>query len=169
MDVQLCLPLLFTSFLDGAKNEMWSRLFQGSVLFDTKRQKRDSYTLFIDSLTLISNIFYLLQTLAPSMLLIVHMDEIDGYGEVEMARVLLSVEWVKDHKSILQQVFGSEERYQLLVAATTSKSFQTEISRYSWSDDYDNDSYYTNSWGVREPLDYQACGSSCGFCGCCEY
>ena len=171
-EVQVRLPLSFASFLDGAKNKMWSQMFQNDCLFNARRQ-HGSHTLFIDSLTPISDIFYLLQILAPGMLLIVRMDEIDEVGEEETARALPPAEWVKDHEAILQQVLGSEEKYQLLtdVAADLSKAFQTDWIAYYPSDDRsdDDDLYYTNSWGVREPLDYQACGSDCGYCGRCEY
>jgi hypothetical protein len=170
-DVQLRLPLSFASFLDEAKNEMWTRMFENSQLFDAKRQNKENSTLFIDSLTSISDVFYLLQILAPGMLLIIRVDEIDEAGEIETARALPSAEWVKDHESILQHVLGSEQRYQSLaaVAADDSKSFQTDwISSYPLYDDSDRD-FYTNPWGVREPLDYTACDSDCGFCGGCEY
>jgi len=171
-DVQVRLPLSFASFLDKAKNEMWRRMFQDSCLFDARRQNKDSHTLFVDSLTPISDIFYLLQILAPGMLLIVRMDEIDDFGEEETARALPSAQWVKDHEAILQKVLGNKQNYELLidVAADFSKGFQTDWTAYPSDDPSDDDDfYYTNSWGARQPLDYQACGSDCGYCGRCEY
>ena len=93
-----------------------------------KRQNRNNRTLFIDSLTPISDIFYLLQILAPGMLLIVRVDEFDEIGEEETARALPSAEWVQSHESDLREVLGSEQRYQFLVAAAGdfSKSFKSD-------------------------------------------
>lgn len=170
-DVQLNLPLSFASFLDGAKHEVWNRMFQYSWLFNARRQNRNNQTLFIDSLTPISDIFYLLQVLAPGMLVIVRVDEFDDMGEEEIARALPSVEWVRGHESDLLEVLGSEQRYQSLVAAAgdVSKSFKRDGLSYARDYDDDDSSHYTDMWGVRQALDYTACGSDCGWCGRCEY
>ncbi|KAF8332510.1 hypothetical protein F5887DRAFT_996687 [Amanita rubescens] len=171
-DAQLRLPLSFTSFLDGEKHEVWNQMFRHSRLFDARRQNRDNHTLFIDSLTPISDIFYLLQVLAPGMLVIVRVDEFDDIGEKETARALPSAEWVRGHETDLLEVLGSEQRYQSLVAAACdiSKSFKSDwISTYSRDYDDDDSSYYTDMWGVRQASDYTACGSDCGWCGQCGY
>lgn len=172
-DVELRVPLLFTSFLDRAKNKLWTHLFENGVIFDASRKNEDNSTLFIDSLTPISDIFYLLQTLAPGMLLIVRMDEIACAREIETARALPSADWVRDHEAILRYVFGSEERYKSLVAAAAdvSKSFRTETSGYSSNDGGEDDGgrYYTDLWGMDDPLDYLDCGPECGYCGHCAF
>lgn len=171
-DVQLHLPLTFSSFLDDNNKETWGRMFGNHCLFDPRRQNRSNASLFIDSPTPMSDIFYLLQTLTPGMLLIAREDDIDEVGELLTTRALPSVGWVKDHQVMLEIVFGSEERYQKLLAAVTGpglspKSFHEEwVTRY----DYDDDSaYYTNIWGQREVLDYTACDQECGNCGRCDY
>jgi hypothetical protein len=150
---------------------MWKKMFENNDSFNARRREGSNSTLFIDSLAPISDILYVLQTLAPGMLLIVRVDEYDDSGEAQTTRALPSEEWVKDHEVVLEHVLGSKQRYQELLAAVTagSKSFQTEwISSYH--DPYDDDStYYTNMWGQREPLDYTACGSECGYCGRCDY
>ena len=149
---------------------MWSQMFEDTYLFQALRKNRDNHTLFIDSLRPVSDIFYMLQILAPGMLLIVRVDDIDDLGELQTTRALPSKEWVIDHNLIIEHVLGSKQRYQTLLAATTdaSKSFQTEmISSYDYpSDDGD---YYTDLWGQRQQLDYTACGQDCGYCGRCDY
>lgn len=140
-------------------------------LFDAKRHRRENSTLFIDTLKPISDIFYLLQTIAPGMLLIIREDEYDDMGEHETARALPSGTWVEEHQSILENILG-RDRYNLLVgaAADGNKSFRGRwISRYDSYDDDSDDGYYTNAWGVREPMDFTACDSECGYCGRCEY
>jgi len=148
-------------------------MFENIYCFEARRHNRDSSTLFIDSLTPISDIFYVLQTLAPGMLLIIRIDDIDDHGESQTTRVLPSEEWVKDHEEMLEHVLGSKQRFHELLAAVTtrSKSFKEEwITLYDCHDSYDDDStYYTNMWGQREPLDHTACGSDCGYCGRCDY
>jgi len=161
-------------------------MFQDDFLFEAGQKIG---TLHIDGPTPLSDIFYLLQALCPGMVLIVCINEIDEDGEVEKTtRALPSKEWVKDHDTMLQHVLGSEQRYESLLAAATdrSKSFKDDTryendrsdddypyddypdNHYS-DDDNSDDLHYTNRWGVREPLDYTACGLACGYCGQCDY
>ena len=175
IDVQLRLPSSFSSFLNDAENDMWTKMFDDNYwVFHARRHNRNNSTLFIDSLAPISDIFYVLQTLAPGRFLIVRIDDYSEYGEDQTTRALPSEEWVKDHERVLEHVLGSKQRYQQLVAAVapaSSTSFQSERIRSSYDyDPYDDDStYYTDMWGQRQPLDYLACSSECGYCGRCDY
>ena len=152
---------------------MWQEMFEHGWLFNARRHGSNT-TLFIDSPGPVADIFYLLQILAPGMLLIVRVDEYDDICENETARVLPSEEWLKKHQSVLGDVLGNNQRFELLsnAAADFAKSFRREtIVDYlhpesNWNDD---DNYYTNAWGSRYFKDYTACGDDCGYCGRCEY
>ena len=108
------------------------------------------------------------------MLLIVRIDDYDDRGEEETARALPSEGWLKEHQSVLGDVVGNNQRFELLrnAAADFAKSFsQKMISDYReyeslWNNDV---GYYTNAWGFREAKDFTACDSECGYCGTCDY
>ena len=76
----------------------------------------------------VADIFYLLQILAPGMLLIVRVDEYDDICENETARVLPSEEWLKKHQSVLGDVLGNNHRFELLsnAAADFAKGFRRD-------------------------------------------
>jgi len=166
IDLWLQLPSSFTSFLDPAKTETWSIMFRRSDIFNASRPSHD---LFIKSAPPLSDIFYLLQTFLPGMLLIYRIDDIDDWGEWEMVRALPRPVWIEEHKYLLQTTFG-ETRYDSLLEAAASKGQEeTMISDYrSYYDDNDND-HYTNRYGQREVKDFAACDSECGYCGTCDY
>jgi len=150
VEQRLLLPSSFTSFLDTSKTEKWNNMF--GRIFDAKRPTRSSGDFFVSSVPPLSDIFYLLQTFLPGMLLIYRIDD------------------------LLQTIFG-EKRYDSLLGAARdyAKAYNvTMISSYwsysdSYDDDQDDDHYYTNSYGLRAERDYQACDSDCGYCGTCEY
>ena len=143
-------------------------MFQGFVAL---RHRKDSHTMFIDGPVPLSDIFYLLQILAPGLLRIIREEDIDDVGEEQTARILPPHQWVQDNKEILEHVIGSKEGYESIAAAAgdTSKSFKSEwIS--NWRDNYyDEDNFYTNIWGQREIKDFTACDKECGYCGRCDY
>jgi len=170
---RLLLPSSFTSFLDTSKMETWNNMFEFGRIFDAKRSTRSSVDFFIDSMPPLSDIFYLLQTFLPGMLLIYRIDDIDDIGEEETVRALPRAAWVEQHKDLLQMIFG-DKRYDCLLAAAGdhSKGYNVKMISSYWSysdDDRDDDDYYTNSYGLRAQRDYQACDSDCGYCGTCEY
>ena len=72
-EVRLSLPLHFTSFIGEAKGT-WQKMFEHGC-FNAARRHGSNTTLFIDSPGPVADIFYLLQILAPGMLLIVRVDE----------------------------------------------------------------------------------------------
>lgn len=155
--------------------------------FNAARRHGSNTTLFIDSPGPVADIFYLLQILAPGMLLIVRVDERNDGDENETTRVLPSEEWLKEHQSVLGDVLDNNQTFELLssAAADFAKSFRQEtiyVPEPSWKEDarccldddddniwMDDDNYYTTAWGSRSAKDYTACDSDCGFCGRCEY
>lgn len=122
--------------------------------------KRMDGNLFLDSPTPLSDIFYLLQTLLPGMLLIYRIDDLDDAGEHEWTRALPPADWVELHKELLQMIFGDSERYGCLLAAAADRSLalKSEIINYERYDDYDS--------GYK---DFTACDAECGYCGNCDY
>ena len=168
--INLVLPAAFTSLLEPSEADKWSEMFR--CTFHAKRDRMNNSSLIIDSPTPLSDIFYLLQTLLPGMLLIYRIDEIDDCGEQERTRALPPAPWVELHKEMLQTIFGDSERYGCLLAAAADRGLEENvemISSYgSYYDDYDSD-FYTNSYGQREIKDFTACDKECGYCGTCDY
>lgn len=165
IDLRLQLPSSFASFLDPAKTKTWDIMFGHSAIFDARRD----VGLFIKSAPPLSDIFYLLQTLLPGMLLIYRIDDMDDRGELETVCALPRLVWIEEHKDLLHTIFG-ETRYDSLLEAAASKGQEGKwISDYrSYYDDDDND-HYTNLYGQREMKDFTACDSECGYCGTCDY
>jgi hypothetical protein len=138
--------------------QMWKTAFETG--FDARRPSRSSKDLFISGPTPLSDIFYLLQCMAPGMLLLVRIDDIDERGEIEYARALPRESWVVSHTDVLSTILGSDA-YRVLLDASRdrSKSFKE-----SWISQWEP---YPDEEGSE--LDYTACGLECGYCGRCDY
>lgn len=144
-------------------------MFEWRRIFNAQRPTKYSHDFFIDSAPPLSDIFYLLQTFLPGMLLIYRIDDIDDMGEMESVRALPRPVWIEEHKDLLQTILG-ERRYASLLEAAASKGQETTmISNYSSYDDNNDADYYTNCYGQREAKDFTACDSECGYCGTCDY
>jgi len=159
---RMLLPSSFASFLDASKSKIWDSMFGGHI-FVAKRPGND---FFIDSAPPLSDLFYLLQTFLPGMLLVYRIDDIDDVGEIEGVRALPCPAWVETHKGLLQTIFGGQ-RYDTLLKAAGSTGYKSETISYQPYDD-DND-YYVNDYGWREMKDFTACDQECSYCGRCEY
>ena len=137
-------------------------MFGGSI-FKPKHPRND---FFIDSVPPLSDLFYLLQTFLPGMLLIHRIDDLDDRGDVEEVRALPCPAWIETHKDLLLAIFGGQ-RYDTLLKAAASMAFKSETIRYPL---YMNDNdYYVNAYGWRVIKDFTACDKECGYCGGCEY
>lgn len=113
----------------------------------------------IESLAPEANVFYLLQCLAPGILLICRIDDIDEQGELATTRALPQVPWLEQHKGALEVVLGGKDRYDCLLDAAQNRA----ACGLDWISRYDN--YYE-----EEVKDFTACSSeSCGYCGTCDY
>jgi hypothetical protein len=159
---RLLLPSSFASFLDASKSKIWDSMFGGHI-FIAKRPGND---FFIDSVSPLSDLFYLLQTFLPGMLLVYRIDDIDDVGEIEGVRALPCPAWIETHKGLLHTIFGGQ-RYDTLLKAAASTGYKSETISYQPHED-DND-YYVNDYGSREMKDFTACDRECGYCGRCEY
>jgi hypothetical protein len=149
---RLLLPLSFASFLDALKSKIWDRMF-GQRIFVAKRPNND---FFIDSAPPLSDLFYLLQTFLPGMLLVYCIDDMDDVGEIEAVRALPCPAWIKTHKELLETIFGGQ-RYDTLLKAAASTGYKSEtISSYEPDED-------------DKMKDLTACDQECGYCGHCVY
>jgi len=168
---RLLLPSSFTSFLDISKTETWNNMFKS--IFHAKRYTRSSVDFFIDSVPPLSDIFYLLQTFLPGMLLIYRIDDTDERGEQETVRVLPRPVWIEQHQDLLQMIFG-EKRYDCLMGAAgdRAKGYKAEMitsyDPYDYHGEDDELYYYTNRFGQRVEKDYSECSLQCGYCGVCD-
>ena len=160
----LLLPASFSSLLEPSEVDKWSEMFN---LFHAKRDRLNG-KLIIDSPTPLADIFYLLQTLLPGMLLIYRIDEYDDLGEEERTCALPPATWVELHKELLQRIFGDTERYDQLLEAAADRGLAEEVKMISSYESYDS-GFYTNCYGQREMRDFTACDKECGYCGTCDY
>ncbi|KAF8492130.1 hypothetical protein JB92DRAFT_3004296 [Gautieria morchelliformis] len=154
----ISLPSTFSSFMEATNLQMWKTVFEA---FDARRPSRSNNDLFISGPTPLSDIFYLLQCMAPGMLLLVRIDEYDEVGEKESVRALPRESWVVSHADVLNTILGGIGAYKALLDASRdrSKSFKESwISHWEPYADVED----------RE-LDYTACGLECGYCGHCDY
>jgi hypothetical protein len=128
--------------------------------------KRANGSLVIDSPIPLCDIFYLLQTLLPGMLLIYRIDDMDDLGERETTCGLPPLDWIKERNDLFQKIFEDSERYDCLLAA---RGYMWETTGYQYYNDEQNDDYCTDIYGLRTARDYTACSSDCGYCGACDY
>ena len=146
-------------------------MFEHYWLFNAKDHHN---TFFIDAPGPIADIFYLLQILVSGMLLIADMVGYNEVGEEEMSRALPLEKWLKVHQSVLQDVLGNNQRFELLCNATadhTKNALQEMISDFheydhEWKNSNDS---CINANKVRVLKDFAVCDSGCGYCGCCKY
>ena len=181
------LPSTFSSFLNAPEgdSDLWEMLFD--CAFDARSS---SEHLHMPGRHPFSEISYMLQCIAPGMFLLVRMDDTDDIGEIEYDYALPNPSWVTDHADVLVTVLGGIDSYQVLLAASESKSrTESEITRlrdgqedesdphgddqYNEYDDtnwcYHLDRHYHSDGSDSSFKDLTACGSDCGYCGHCEY
>lgn len=149
--------------------------------------------LFMESSAPLCNIFYLLQVLAPGML-VIHREEAEDIGRREISRVLPRKSWIEEHYDLIEEVMGNNQAMQALLGAaedqniaydqpqdsksdirssdkrSSDKRSDTDSDQedfYDYYDDEDDSGYYVDSW---EAYDFTACSSEeCGWCGRCYY
>jgi len=104
----LILPTTFNHFLDMSKADLWREIFENPAIFKADRQSRnpETHDLFINSSRPLSNIFYLLQVLAPGMLVI--FDQYQTHNaNVKVSRMLPRANWIQRNDSVLSEVMGN--------------------------------------------------------------
>ena len=96
---KLILPKTFASFLDISKANTWRTIFENPAIFKAgKKGTNKKIDLYIESSPPLSNIFYLLQVLAPGMLVIYHEYQIYWQDvDVKVSRVLPRASWIESN------------------------------------------------------------------------
>ena len=139
--------VLPASFLEASEVYKYEKMFR---IFSAKRDRMNN--LFINSNTPLADIFYLLQTLLPGMLLIYRIDDYDEIGDEERIRALPPAAWVEEHKGWLQTIFEDHtERYGRLLVAAGDRQLGEMIKTYH-DDVFDIESdsgFYANRFGHR--------------------
>lgn len=164
----------FRAFDDPTLSKRWTGLFNDPT-FAARLSGKISGGLFVDGAPPLSDIFYLLQTLSPGMLVLYRVDDVDGIGEIENYKSFPSSKWMEENQTFLKEVLGND-RYGDILTTTISEyetSENPQLERF-WGgggggDEYwdDDSETYTNMFGQRCKLDYDYCSSECGFCGKC--
>jgi len=123
----LILPTTFNHFLDMSKANLWRKIFENSAIFKAERQstKAETHDLYIGSSRPLSNIFYLLQVLAPGMLVISDQYQTDN-GNVTVSRMLPRANWIQRNDGMLSEVMGNTDA--LTAAKDQSIAFHCEMT-----------------------------------------
>jgi hypothetical protein len=132
----LRLPQSFKAFLDLSQAGKWRAMFCRA--FEARCLRLDgnerSLPSLVDGQAALSNVFYLLQALAPGMVVIVHkeidedefdeFDAFDDYPEIqETTRILPPKEWIEAHRDVLEHVLdGGKKAYEDVLAAASNVS-----------------------------------------------
>lgn len=185
---RLTLPSTFNAFLDTSKEHTWRTTFTDPWVFLAAWKDDDEMDLFVDSSPPLCNIFYLLQALAPGML-VIRRDAIVDLWKRAVSRAVPQKSWIEEHYHSLEEVMGSTKAMNALLSAAedqnamayddelenarSDEESDTDDREYDYhgylSWDQDDESSYVNMWGFREPYDLTACSSECGYCGRCDY
>lgn len=145
-----------------------------------QRPSMIDYDLIVAGPKPLCNIFYMLQCIAPGILLLGCSDENEGGRHF---RALPIESWVSSHEDTLTTVLGSAEVYQDLLKASReyARSFydvkcaELDDSPYDWVDRSewyvyeDNESWRDDRSSDRSAEDFAACGPDCDWCGHCYY
>ena len=104
---KLILPKKFASFLDISKANTWRTIFENPVVFKAGKKKgknnnNDDLDLYIESSPPLFNIFYLLQVLAPGMLVIYHEYQLQNV-DVKVSRVLPRASWIESNIEVMSK------------------------------------------------------------------
>ena len=99
---RIILPKTFADFLDISKAHTWRKIFENRAIFNAiKKGKNDDVDLYIEPSSPLSNIFYLLQVLAPGML-VIHYEYRSQNADVKASRLLPRASWIESNmKSIV--------------------------------------------------------------------
>lgn len=114
-----------------------------------------SHDLYVEADPPAADIFYILQCIAPGMLPIVRIDELDDFGEEEISRCLPRPKWIRDNRDMLTTVLGESR---LAAVSESAEHIHTKTTAYRYED-----------WRSESPQDFTACDKECGYCGRCPY
>ncbi|KAF9268469.1 hypothetical protein L218DRAFT_983912 [Marasmius fiardii PR-910] len=111
---RLEVPVRITDILDTWEARKWGGMFSDTNIFEPTRAGEHSYC-FKDQPTALSDIFHLIQTLVPGLLVVV--DRKNGGGDGEFYGGLPDDTWMQQNKNFLSTVMGTE-RFTTLLGAT---------------------------------------------------
>ena len=114
---KLILPNTFPCFLDISKANTWRTVFENSAIFNPGiNGKIDKLDFYLGSPRPLSNIFYLLQVLAPGML-VIYIEYLDQLQDADMkvSKVLPRADWIESNIETMSRTDG------LLAAARDRK------------------------------------------------
>ncbi|KAF8492129.1 hypothetical protein JB92DRAFT_1246481 [Gautieria morchelliformis] len=115
----LSFPTTFSSFVDPADSHMWKALFE-QVFHAAQSQLSPDIDFFSTGPHPLCSMLYLLQCIAPGMLLLSrvrHFDEDEG----EYIRILPGESWVDSHTDMLTTVLGTTTAYDQLLDASSDE------------------------------------------------
>ncbi|KAF8492136.1 hypothetical protein JB92DRAFT_3004338 [Gautieria morchelliformis] len=152
---RLSIPKTVFAFLDPSLFADWRVQFEMGA-FEAKRPGPSDNDLFISGPVVLSDIFYILQSIAPGMLVIAdRIGESDDMGEMELVRALPRESWVTENDSMLKYILGDSDAFQALLDASRDQDKSFTVSWVSPWDDDDSDcrstgSYITDEWDDTE-------------------
>ncbi|KIJ32171.1 hypothetical protein M422DRAFT_53042 [Sphaerobolus stellatus SS14] len=174
---RLTLPQSFSTFLDVSQFTDYQTQFENA--FEARKSSPSGNDLYIHGPSALADIFYILQCIAPGMLVLTcRSDEEDEIGEKEWVRGLPRDTWVENNAQMLRYILGSKGAYQRLLAACKDqqKAFAFEWI-VSWNDDddcrstgstvVDDDWDYNDTkfgWSDIQVIDGTKCPEDCGKC-----
>jgi hypothetical protein len=152
-------------------------------VFEAERPSLSENDFYISGPTVLSDIFYLFQSIAPGMLVIAgRIGKLEDMGEMEWVRALPRESWIIEHAQILQYILGGADAYEGLLHASRD---QERAFTVSWISPWDEDESDCRSTGSRaddddwdtdygpphpQPRNATAltCTSECGGCSRCD-
>ena len=98
---RIVLPNTFAHFFDVSKANTWREIFENPATFNpTRKGKHQNADLYLGSPFPISNIFYLLQILAPGMLVIYCEYQLHD-ADIKVSRLLPQENWIEKRKKYM--------------------------------------------------------------------
>ena len=175
----LILPSAFEHFLDTSKADAWRKIFENPAIFMGIKQKGNNVyrCLYISSSRPLSNIFYLLQVLAPGMLVISRKHQLDD-ADVKVSRVLPRPEWIQSSRVLNMEVMPGRTVALLAAAKDRKIAFHEErTTRPRYNSDRESEHTIIRYWGnddtsatwEGEGYDWTVCDKDCGWCGRCQF
>lgn len=154
-------------------------------VFEAKRPSLTNNDLYISGPTVLSDIFYLFQSIAPGMLVIAsRIGQLEDMDDMEYLRALPRESWIIENALMLKQILGTTASYDALLDASRDQEKAFATSWVSPWDDDGSDCRSTGSgpiddeWDDTEydwPPQQQAmkttawtCNSECGGCSQCD-
>ena len=98
---RIVLPNTFAHFFDVSKANTWREIFENPATFNPMRKgKHHNVDLYLGSPPPIINIFYLLQVLAPGMLVIFYEYQLHD-ADIKVSKLLPQANWIEEHKNYM--------------------------------------------------------------------